>query len=162
MSTNTFNYCPQCGASTISKWLDGVDRLQCEHQCGFVHWDNPVPVVAAIVEYQGQVLLARNAQWPEGWFALITGFLEKGETPEQSVIREVKEELGLDGNICEFVGNYSFYQANQLLIVFHVEATGTVTLNEELVDYKLQNREDVVPWDMGTGPALKDWLASKA
>jgi NAD+ diphosphatase len=161
MTNPGMNYCPQCGGGLTSQWLDGVDRLQCGQQCGFVHWDNPTPVVAAIVEYQGQVLLARNAQWPEGWFALITGFLEKGETPEESVIREVKEELGLAGTIISFVGNYSFTQANQLLIVFHVEAVGTISLNEELVDYKLQNREDVVPWEMGTGPALKDWLASQ-
>ena len=50
--------------------------------CGYVHWDNPLPVVAAIVEYEGRILLARNAAWQEGMFALITGFLENGETPE--------------------------------------------------------------------------------
>lgn len=159
MGAHAMNFCPQCGAGLITKWLDGEDRVQCHRECGFVHWDNPTPVVAAIVEYEGQVLLARNAQWPEGWFALITGFLEKGETPEQCVLREVKEELGLEGQISEFVGNYSFLKANQLLVVYHITATGTVALNEELVEYKLQNKEDVVPWDMGTGPALKDWLA---
>ncbi len=161
MTQAPIKFCPQCGAFTMSQFLDGVDRIQCGVGCGYVHWDNPTPVVAAIVEYEGQVLLARNAQWPEGWFALITGFLEKGESPEQSVIREVKEELNLDGVITEFVGNYSFYQANQLLIVFHITATGAIKLNEELVEYKLQNKEDVVPWDMGTGPAIKDWLAAQ-
>ncbi|MGK0498753.1 MAG: NADH pyrophosphatase NudC (nudix superfamily) [Oceanicoccus sp.] len=154
-------HCPQCGSEVISKYLDGTDRQQCSRDCGFVHWDNPVPVVAAIVEYNGQVLLARNAQWPPGWFALITGFLEKGETVEDSVLREVKEELNLDGHIVSFVGNYVFLEANQLLIVFHVKATGTISLNEELVEYKLQNKEDVVPWDKGTGPAIKDWLQAQ-
>lgn len=161
MSNEAMKFCPQCGSNTITKLLDGLDRLQCQQQCGFVHWDNPTPVVAAIVEYNGQVLLARNALWPEGWFALVTGFLEKGETPEQSVVREVQEELGLQGEIASFVGNYSFLEANQLLVVFHIKATGTVALNEELVDYKLQDKKDVVPWDMGTGPALKDWLAAE-
>ena len=152
-------YCGACGSSLSIEPLDEIDRLMCSARCGFVHWDNPTPVVAAIIEYQGKVLLARNAQWPEGWFALITGFLEKGETVEEGILREVKEELNLDGRIEGFVGNYSFIEANQLLIVFHVIAEGEIALNEELVEYKLQDHRDVEPWSQGTGPALKDWLA---
>ncbi len=152
-------FCPECTSPIETAWLDGCDRLKCSNNCGFVHWDNPTPVVAAIIEYENKVLLARNAQWPGGWFALVTGFLEKGETPEECVLREVKEELDLTGEIAGFVGNYSFLEANQLLIVFHIIATGEITLNEELLEYKLQDHKDVEPWDMGTGPALKDWLA---
>ena len=161
MKPAPIQFCPQCGSHVEERFFDGVDRLVCAKECGYVHWDNPVPVVAAIVEYEGKVLLARNAQWPEGWFALITGFLEKGETPEESVLREVSEELGLEGVIESFVGNYSFMQANQLLVVFHVIASGTISLNEELVEYKLEHKEDVKPWPMGTGPALRDWLVEQ-
>jgi NADH pyrophosphatase NudC (nudix superfamily) len=56
-------------------------------------------VVAAIIECvdrDGAVLLARNHAWPERMFALVTGFLEKGESPEEAVAREVKEEVNLD------------------------------------------------------------------
>lgn len=154
-------YCPNCRAILVLRNLDDRERLHCEESCGFVHWGNPTPVVAAIVEYQEKILLARNAQWPEGWFALITGFLEAAETPQQAVIREVKEELNLDAEIESFVGNYAFKQANQLLLVYHVRARGEVVLNEELVEYKLQEKEELVPWDMGTGPALKDWIAGR-
>ncbi len=145
----------------VLKNLDDRERLHCEESCGFVDWGNPTPVVAAIIEYEDKVLLARNAQWPKGWFALVTGFLEAGETPQQAVIREVKEEVNLEGEIASFVGNYAFEQANQLLVVYHIRASGVVKLNEELVEYKLEHKEDVVPWDMGTGPALKDWLAGR-
>ncbi len=154
-------YCPQCRAELNAQTIDNQTRLGCAAQCGFVHWDNPTPVVAAIVEYQGQVLLARNAQWPPGAFSMITGFLERGETPEQCVLREVEEELGLQGEIAEFVGNYSFLEQNQLLIAFHVIAHGTVQLNEELIEYKLLPHADVQPWPIGTGHALRDWLARR-
>lgn len=154
-------YCPQCRAELVSLTLDGVTRLCCGDSCGYVFWNNPVPVVAAIIEYQGKVLLARNAAWPSGWFALITGFLERGETPEQCVLREVKEELNLDGEIVEFVGNYTYPEQNQLLVVFHVKATGEIVLNEELAEYQLLDHTEVRPWDMGTGPALRDWLARR-
>ena len=151
-------YCPQCRADLVERLIDNEPRRACADDCGFVHWDNPTPVVAAIVEYQGRVLLARNAKWPAGWFALITGFLERGETPEQCVLREVEEELGLQGEIAEFVGNYSFPEQNQLLITFHVVARGEVRLNEELAEYQLYDHAAVKPWDKGTGPALRDWL----
>ena len=151
-------YCPSCRAELVNLPLDGVTRLCCADSCGYVFWNNPIPVVAAIIEYEGKVLLARNAAWPAGWFALITGFLERGETPEQCVLREVKEELDLEGEIVEFLGNYSFPEQNQLLVVFHVKATGVVTLNEELVEYQLLEHAEVKPWNMGTGPALRDWL----
>lgn len=154
-------YCPQCRAELLQQTIDNKTRLGCADACGFVFWDNPTPVVAAIVEYEGQVLLARNAQWPPEWFALITGFLERGETPEQCVLREVEEELGLQGEIAGFVGNYSFPEQNQLLITFHVIARGTVQLNEELIEYKLVPHAEVKPWPMGTGPALRDWLQQR-
>jgi NADH pyrophosphatase NudC (nudix superfamily) len=154
-------YCPNCKATLVLKKLDDRQRLHCADSCGFIHWDNPTPVVAAIVEYEGKILLARNALWPEGWFALVTGFLEAAETPGQAVLREVKEELNLEAEIASFVGNYAFEQANQLMLVYHVRATGQIILNEELVEFKLQEKHELVPWDMGTGPALKDWLAGR-
>ncbi len=94
--------------------------------CGFVHWNNPLPVVAAIVEYEGKILLARNAAWVEGMFALITGFLENGETPEEGIAREVLEETSLHAESVELVGVYEFIRKNELIIAYHVKAHGTV------------------------------------
>jgi ADP-ribose pyrophosphatase YjhB (NUDIX family) len=53
-------------------------------------------VLAAVIEYRGQILLARNAAWPGRMFALITGFMEAGETPQGGIAREIKEETNLD------------------------------------------------------------------
>jgi NADH pyrophosphatase NudC (nudix superfamily) len=123
-----------------------------------VHWDNPTPVVAAIVELDGSVVLARKPGWPEKMYGLIAGFLEKGETPEASILREVKEELGLEGEIVEFVGYYSFTQRNQLILVFHVQAQGEALVGEELAAIKLVPPDKLRPWPIGTGPAVRDWL----
>ena len=151
-------FCPSCGMGLERRQVDDRERLACGSSCGFVHWDNPTPVVAAIIEHEGQVLLARNAAWPEGWFALVTGFLERGETPEHGVLREVEEEVGLKGEIADFVGLYPFFEQNQLLLVYHITTRGEVKLGEEIIDYKLEDKADVRPWPMGTGPALRDWL----
>jgi NAD+ diphosphatase len=154
-------YCPQCATELQDGLVNQQIRRVCTVECGFVHWNNPIPVVAAIIEYQDQVLLARNSAWPAGWFALITGFLEQGETPEQAVLREVEEEVGLLGRIESFVGNYSYMEQNQLLVVYHVVASGTIRLNHEIAEVKLQPASEVRPWRQGTGPALRDWLRER-
>ena len=157
-----YKFCPRCAKPLETSEYDGTTRQRCpDKACGFVWWNNPVPVVAAIIEHEGRVLLARNKLWPEKFFGLVTGFLEKNETPEAGVLREVREEVGLDGRIAVFVGHYGFPQMNQLIIAFHVQAEGPIVLNEELAEYKLLAPEKVRPWPTGTGHAMRDWLAAR-
>ncbi|HOW99806.1 MAG TPA: ADP-ribose pyrophosphatase, partial [Deltaproteobacteria bacterium] len=66
--------------------------------------------------------------------------------------------LGLAGTIREFVGMYSFTLRNQLLLVYHVEASGEVALGAELQEIRRVAPERVRPWPYGTGPAVSDWL----
>ena len=162
--TSAFQYCPTCATPLqfIVQAEDGGDkeRLRCP-ACGFTHWNNPTPVLAAIVEYQGQVLLARNAAWPGKMFALITGFMEAGESPEEGIAREVKEETNLDATQVNLVGAYDFQRMNQVIIAYHVVATGQVKLSPELVDYRLYDLPDLKCWHAGTGYALADWLRTR-
>lgn len=139
----------------------GRERALCEAPgCGFIHWGNPLPVVAAIIEHEGQVLLARGRGWPEKVYALVTGFLEAGESPEAGVLREVKEETNLDGEVVSLVGVYPFEVRNEVIIAFHVRTHGEIKLSEELEAYKLLPREKVRSWPFGTGLALEAWLRS--
>ena len=108
------------------------------------------------------VILARNQGWPEKMFGLITGFLEKGETPDAAVLREVREELGLTAEAAHFIGYYPFFEMNQLILAFHVPARGEITLSEELAAIKPVPVERLKPWTIGTGPAVRDWLARRS
>jgi|TARA_R110000851_G_scaffold22782_1_gene67319 NADH pyrophosphatase NudC (nudix superfamily) len=160
--TQPFRFCPQCAMPLELSFQGDRDRLACPApRCGFVHWDNPTPVVAAIVEHEGQIILARNAAWPSAFYALITGFLERGETPEDGVQREVEEELGLTPQAAHFVGLYEFHRMNQLIIAYHVPATGNVRLNEELADWKHVPFDGIHYWPAGTGYALRDWAEAR-
>ena len=118
-------------------------------------------MVAAIVEVDGAVILARNKRWPEKMYGLITGFLESGETPDEAVLREVREELGLDATVAHFVGNYAFFEMNQLIVAYHVPARGDIVVGAELADIKRVPVERLKPWTIGTGPAVRDWLAAR-
>jgi NAD+ diphosphatase len=156
-----FAYCPKCASPLVDSIVDREQRRACAANCGYVHYDNPTPVVAAVVEHEGAVVLARNRAWPRTFYGLITGFLERGETPEQCVLREVKEELNLDGTVSTLIGVYAFERMNQVIIAYHVPATGTVSLNEELDDYRHVPYERCHYWPAGTGYALRDWLRSR-
>ena len=139
-------HCTHCGTALqpITLAEDGGDkeRLRCP-ACGWTHWNNPTPVLAAIVEVNGKVLLARNAAWPGKMFALITGFMEAGESPQEGVAREVKEETNLDVRSCSLVGAYEFLRMNQIIIAYHVVAEGDVRLSPELVDYRFYDLHEL-------------------
>jgi NADH pyrophosphatase NudC (nudix superfamily) len=158
-----YRFCPRC-STPLTERADaehegGRLRQICPDQaCGYVHWNNPLPVVAAIVEYEGKILLARNAAWAEGVFALITGFLENGETPEEGIAREVFEETSLHAETVELVGVYEFIRKNELIIAYHVKAYGTVALSPELLEYRLVEPASLRPWRAGTGQALGEWM----
>ena len=124
---------------------------------------SPTPVLAAIAQTGDNVVLVRALGWPEDWFGLVTGFHESGETAEDGVVREVKEELGLDCQVESLVGVYSFFQMNQIIIAYHVLLDkGNITLDEkELVDYKKIPIKELQPWLSGTGKAVQDWLKTK-
>lgn len=136
------------------------ERLRCV-ACDYTHWNNPTPVLAAVIEYRGQVLLARNAAWPGKMYALITGFMEAGETPMGGITREIKEETNLDVSNVNLIGVYDFQRMNQVIIAYHAVADGEVRLSPELADYRLYAHEDLRCWPAGTGYALADWLKTK-
>jgi len=159
-----YTFCPICASELTNGIVDNRERLYCSNDdCDLVFWDNPVPVVAAIVERNNHVILARNKSWPDHIFGLITGFLEKDESPEESVLREVEEELGLSGQVEKFIGYYPFQMNNQLILAFHVSIPdGIIKLGDELAAVKEIHREKIKPWSFGTGLALKDWLEGKS
>ena len=159
----TLKYCPICGSKLSQKSIEGIDRSCCAStDCDFVHWDNPLPVVAALIEYQGQILLAQNTKWPSGIFSLITGFLERKESPEQAVIREVKEELNLDGRVDRFIGFYPFDKMNQIIMAFSVTADGILKTNKEIAQTKLITIPQLRAHDFGplyiTTAIVRDWF----
>lgn len=164
MSRARYRYCPLCRTELGEASHGGRPRLACPNaDCGFVHWDNPVPVVAAIVERAGCVVLVRNRGWPESWYGLVTGFLEPEETPDHAVLREVEEEVGLRGEVVEYLGAYPFPRLNQIIFAYHVRAPdGPIRLcEEEIAGHREVPIERLRPWPQGTGPALRDWLAAR-
>jgi NAD+ diphosphatase len=165
--THAFNFCPNCATplQLITQREDGGDkaRLRCV-ACNWTHWNNPTPVLAAVIECtdrEGQLLLACNAAWPGRFFGLITGFMEAGETPQEGISREVAEETALVADAVDLIGVYDFQRMNQLIVAYHVQARGEIRLSPELSEYKLFTPDRVRCWRAGTGFALADWLRAR-
>lgn len=158
----TAKHCLRCGTALEVRSDGERERKTCP-ACGWVFYDNPLPVVAAIVEHDDgagpAVVLVRNPGWPPKVFGLVTGFLERDETPEAGVLREVREELGLEGEVASLVGVYEFTARNEVIVAYHVRAAGPIVLGAELEAHKRVPREKLRPWPFGTGHAVRDWLA---
>jgi NAD+ diphosphatase len=159
MQEISMKYCPLCANTLSPTKREGKIHLACpDDSCDFVHWNNPVPVVAAIIELNNEVLLVHNISWPENMLGLVSGFLDEKEAPDQAVQREIKEELNLDTLDVKLIGVYPFEQMNQVIIAYHATCKGEITLNEELDGYKLLAKSKIKPWNFGTGFAVRDWL----
>ena len=159
-------YCSECGTALEVRYIDGYDRYACSREeCSYIHWNNPVPVVAALVLCNDKYIIARNVAWSEGIFSVITGFLEQEEEPEEAVIREVAEELGVDGKIVRHIGNYGFKKRNQVIMCYEVEACGQIALNHELLEYKALTPEELLDYDFTpltlTERIRQDWAAKQ-
>ena len=165
--TDAARYCLSCGTALalISAVEDSgaKERLRCP-ACGWTHWNNPTPVLAAVIECsdrEGRLLLARNAAWTGRLFGLVTGFMEAGESPEEGITREVAEESSLQVQSLALIGVYDFQRMNQIIIAYHALASGEIVLSPELAEYRLFTPDKVRCWRAGTGFALADWLRSR-
>jgi len=159
-------FCPKCGSDLHTKLIDGAKRDVCTNpECKFTFWNNPVPVVAALINYKDEYIVARNAKWPKGIFSVITGYLEQNESPEDAVLREVSEELGLTGNIKQHIGNYIFKEKNQVILCYEVVATGKIKVDAELAEIKQLTEKELADYDFSplyiTERIISDWLSLK-
>ncbi|BAV65715.1 NAD(+) diphosphatase [Sphingobium cloacae] len=85
-------FCAACGATTRPH--KGGWARQCEG-CRAEHFPRVDPVVIMLAEHKGRVLVGRQHAWPAGRYSALAGFVEPGETIEEAVARELKEEAGV-------------------------------------------------------------------
>jgi len=121
-------YCWQCGQPATTQFVEGRDRRVCP-DCGTILYENPFPTTAAIClnEEEELLLVQRSVNPGKGQWCLPGGFLELGETPEEGVLRELKEETNLDGRVLSLIDlspSLNGYWGDVLVIGYHVELNG--------------------------------------
>ena len=121
-------FCSQCGTRSV---LDsGGWRRSCPH-CGAEHFPRTDPVVIMLVLHDDEVLLGRHAEWPQGLYSLLAGFMEPGETVEDAVRREVKEETGVAVGEVGYLGSQPWPFPSSLML----GCVGTAENQALTVDY---------------------------
>ncbi len=154
-------YCPICKSKLVVETLDEKPRLVCK-SCGFVFWNNPIPVVAAIVPYDGKIVLVKSSI-RKTW-GLPAGHIEEGDTAEKRVIYEVYEETGLEVDILDFLGTWKSDTKNILLLMYVVRVKGGyLRPGGDVEDVKLFAYSDALEILKGkTGYyAVRRWLNKK-
>jgi NAD+ diphosphatase len=112
-------FCGKCGAKNKHKT---DERAVFCPECKTLFFPKISPAIIVAITSGDKILLANNANFRPGWFSLIAGYVDVGETLEETVIREVKEEVGLDvKNICYFTSQ-PWPLSGSLMVGFTAEA----------------------------------------
>jgi ADP-ribose pyrophosphatase YjhB (NUDIX family) len=143
-----YRFCPLCGTSLKTRLFDGKKRNYCS-ECGFIHYENPLPSVGAIAIKDGKILLVKRKYEPEkGSWAPPSGFVESGEDPKTACLRELKEETGTEGRITKIIDVWleqTEVYADVIVIIYLVEITGGVMVPGDDADEARFFTQDELP-----------------
>lgn len=129
----THQFCSRC--ATPNEILEHERAKKCPN-CGLVTYPRISPAIIVrvdrVIDGVPHLLLARNGRWRRGWYSVLAGFVEPGETLEQCVHREVFEEAGLRLKNVRYFGSQPWPFPNSLMVAFTAEyASGDIVLEEE-------------------------------
>jgi ADP-ribose pyrophosphatase YjhB (NUDIX family) len=117
-----FRYCPRCQTEMVDNYVYGRVRRVCpDETCRFVQFIDPKVSAAVMAVRDGQVLMVKRAMEPaRGSWCFPGGFMEIGETAQETAVRECKEESGLDVEIVGLVDvfYYEDYRGSGVLIMY--------------------------------------------
>ncbi len=135
-------FCPACGAALVVS--DAGFSRTCP-ACGGQHFPRTDPAVIVLVEHEGRALLGRQTGWPPGQYSVLAGFVGPGESLEEAVIREVKEESGITAHDPRFVASQPWPFPASVMLGFEAHADGgdPVPHDGELEDVRWFTREEV-------------------
>lgn len=158
----TTGHCSCCGTRTIR--AKGMNAKECP-ACGFLAFPRISPAVIVLIEREGKVLLARARRFAAPIYSVLAGFVEPGETLEETVAREIEEEVGIRVKNLRYFGSQPWPFPDSLMIGFTAEyADGEIAIEEdEIVDagwYDPAHLPDI-PGKISIARRLIDWFVQK-
>lgn len=116
-------FCGRCGTQT-GPGLETERFSRICPTCGALYFPRLNPAAIVLVYRAHEILLARAPQFPKGMYSTLAGFVEPGETVEQTVMREVREEVGIEVKNIDYFGSQPWPFPNSLMIAFTAEWAG--------------------------------------
>jgi NAD+ diphosphatase len=135
-------FCGRCGGPT--EMAAGELARTCG-ACGALHFPRISPAVITLVHRGREILLAHDHRFRTGFYALVAGFVEPGETLEQAVAREVREEVGVEVDDVRYFGSQAWPFPSQLMVGFFARyRSGEIAVQEsELTDARWFDVDDL-------------------
>lgn len=114
-------YCSRCGTPTEQR---RDERARACPNCAHIVYPPISPAIMVLVTRGRELLLARKAEWAEGRYSALAGFVEPGEMLEQTVVRETREEVGVEIANIRYFGSQPWPFPHSLMIAYTAEYAG--------------------------------------
>ncbi|SHG11566.1 NAD(+) diphosphatase [Vibrio gazogenes] len=145
--TQTQRFCAQCGGRNYFHHRELA--MQC-HECRTIHYPRIFPCIIVAVRRDNEILLAQHARHQGGMYTVIAGFVEAGETLEQTVAREIFEETGIQVKNIRYFGSQPWAFPSSMMVAFLADyASGDILIDEHEIShaswFSPQNMPEVAP-----------------
>lgn len=157
----THRFCGRCGTPTVD--APGERAKSCPG-CGHASYPRVAPAVIVRVTKGDRVLLAHGTRFPEPIYSVLAGFVDPGESLEECVAREIREEVGIEVRDVRYWASQPWPFPHSLMLGFTAEhASGEIVIDpDEIVDAQWFPRDALPRIPGGISIArrlLDDWLA---
>lgn len=155
-------YCGRCGSPAVQ--APGARAKKCP-ECGLMNFPRLSPAVIVLVQRGDEILLARSRNFPDAFYSVLAGFVEPGETLEETVAREVYEESGIELHNIRYFGSQPWPFPHSLMIGFTAEyAGGEIRLEDpEILDAAWFRADNLprIPGKISIARRLIDWFVDQ-
>ena len=163
-------YCGKCGARTDA--IHAGHAMRCTNaECAIETFPRIDPAIIVLITDGERALLGRQASWRPGWYSTIAGFCEQGESLEDAVVREVREETGVEVDNVLYHSSQPWPFPSSLMLGFtaHASTIDIKRADNELEDAQWFTRADIASGKVLTPPPIsisgcliRDWYDSQA
>lgn len=152
-------FCGHCG--TVMERCVQERARRCP-SCGLVQYPRLTPAMMALVRRDRQLLLARSPRFPEGFYSVLAGFAEPGETMEACVRREVHEEVGLEVKNIRYFASQSWPFPHSMMLAYIMDyADGDIVVDDDEIvhaDWFDPERLPTIPGRISIAGHLIRWF----
>jgi NAD+ diphosphatase len=158
----THLFCGRCGTPLRTKTTERAKECP---TCGQLHFPRLAPAIIVLVERGHELLLARSRHFLPGMYSVLAGFVEPGESLEEAVVREVKEEVGVDVKNIKYFGSQPWPFPHSLMIGFTATyAGGEIRLDDTEIEdagWFTADHLPQIPGKISIARKLIDWFVEK-
>ena len=158
----THQFCGRCGVPLKTSQTERAKECP---QCGLLHFPRLAPAIIVLVERGNELLLARSRHFMPGMYSVLAGFVEPGESLEEAVMREVREEVGISVKDIKYFGSQPWPFPHSLMIGFIAAyAGGKISLDDSEIEdagWFTADRLPRIPGKISIARKLIDWFVDK-